>query len=391
MIHVENKENCTGCGACKSVCPVQAIKMQEDEDGFRYPSVNLEKCIRCEKCEHTCPMSQTQNSKKPASVTGVFAAQLKNGDDLRRSSSGGVFWALAMTVFAMDGVVYGAVQTGVDHVIHLRAKTPEEARKMQKSKYLQSDLTDSFEKVRKDLQSKTSVLFSGTPCQIAGLKAFLGKSYDNLLTCEVICHGVPSKSVWQGFIREYEAKRHDNVREVIYRDKGKGWNDNHYRITLESGAVDLCRSADQLFHAGYVQGLYYRPSCGNCKFASLPRVADITLADFWSYHGPLDKELEKRLGLSLIVCNTPIGTKYLNEARRYLYLEESSIQTAVSSCRHLTQSPAHSIDRERFYELFLKDGFYRAADKYVITGALGDIPKRVRRKILKTMRKKNGQ
>jgi len=382
MIEITNKKNCTGCGACVNVCPRQVITMEEDHDGFVYPNVKVVDCIDCHLCEKSCPMLKDKSmiSKEHAGYPQFYAGQLKNREDLLEVSSGGAFWAFSQTIIEIGGVVYGAIQEDVDHIYHLRADNLDGIRKIRRSKYFQSDTDFTFQQAKEDLKKGCTVLFSGTGCQIAGLQAYLKKEYDNLITCDVVCHGVPSRRVWKTYRREKEELEGKQISDLVFRDKTAGWSHNQYKITYQDGSIEKEASTKQLFHAGYLKGLFYRPSCGTCRFSSLPRVADITLADYWRYQGTY-REAGNDLGVSLITVNSAKGMELLQDSAKYLNFEETERSLALTSCKHLNEHPTENPDRAAFLSLFDEKGYYVAARKFIVNSNSTSILRRAVRKI----------
>ena len=382
MIEITDKRNCIGCGACVNACPHQIITMKEDDEGFIYPVIDKERCVDCHRCEKSCPMlkERSEISKSHSGFPQFYAGQLKNKADLLEVSSGGAFWAFSQMVIDEGGVVYGAVQKDVDHIYHIRALNVIDIKRIRRSKYFQSDIGTTFQQANNDLKKGMLVLFSGTGCQIAGLKAYLNKDYDNLITVEVVCHGVPSYKVWKAYRREKEEREGKRMIDLVFRDKSAGWSHNQYKITYEGGSVEKELSMKQLFHAGYLNGLFYRPSCGSCKFASLPRVADITLADYWKYKGRF-REQEDDLGISLISINNEKGSSFLQLSSKYLDFELSGREQALASCRHFDEHPVANINRSAFFELFFKKGYYAAAKKYIKNSNNTNLIKKVVRRI----------
>ena len=367
MIQLADKSKCSGCSACMNICPVMAIEMEEDTEGFIYPEVDSDKCIGCGKCDKVCPYNDEYHKCPECNrlyVQEYYAGQLKEKAELFFVSSGGAFWAFTQVILDMGGVAYGAVQEDVDNVFHIRAENIDQAEKIRKSKYLPSNLNHCFQQAKKDLQEGRTVLFSGTGCQIAGLNGYLGKEYPSLFTCDVVCHGVPSLKAWRSYREEHESKVNKKIAGLVFRDKTAGWSKNQYKITYSDGSVSYERSTEQTFHAGYLQGLFYRPSCGQCPFASEPRVSDVTLADYWQYQGRLHSET-KDIGVSLIAVNNEKGKDLVKKTEKYMEVELTSEEKAHSSCKHLDEHPTENPNRQPFMDMMLKDGYHAAAKKYI--------------------------
>lgn len=388
MIDIKDKRKCTGCGACIAACPHKAIRFAPDRDGCRYPEVDKEICTGCGLCDRTCPMQDPRHgvpSRNEKYVISCYAGQHKDRSVLGQVSSGGAFWALACAVLDQSGVVYGAVQKDVDRIFHIRADEKKSAAEMRRSKYLQSDAEETYARVRKDLRDGREVLFSGTPCQVAALNCFLKKDYPNLYTVEVVCHGVPVPLAWKKYREETEQKKQKKMSGLVFRDKSRGWRRNQYRIIYEDGSVEKEASVKHLFHQGYLMGLLYRPSCGTCPFASLPRTADVTLADFWKYKG--DRFSGSRdAGVSLLLANNDQGEKLIRLSGKYLITEGAEKKQAVSSCRHLTVHPSDSCWRNSFLEQLRRRGYHAAAKKYFFRARLEYAAGMVFRKINKIYR-----
>ena len=389
MIEIKDKRLCTGCAACINACPVHVIDMVEDIEGFIYPKVNIKDCIDCHLCEKSCPMLKGREvlCETHEDYPLYYAGQLKNKEDLFEVSSGGAFWAFAQAVIEKGGVVYGAIQENVDHVFHIRASRLEEIKLIRRSKYFQSDIGLSYQHAKEDLKNGLMVLFSGTGCQIAGLKAYLNKDFGNLFTCDVVCHGVPSRKVWNKYRLEKEEKEGKRIVNLVFRDKSFGWSKNHYKITYDDGTIEKEFSDKQLFHAGYLSGLFYRPSCGDCHFASLPRVSDITLADFWKYEGRF-RQPEKDYGVSLITVNNDKGNSLLQLSSKYFDFDSTDEDLALSSCKHLDEHPSENPYRAAFFKKFDESGYYSTAEKFITKTNDISILKRIVRKIQRIVKMK---
>ena len=367
---------CTGCGACVAACPEGVLSLSEDDDGFLTPSLDAGRCVGCGYCSRACPIlhpSPRRYLDGESSFPTFFAARLKDRAALADVSSGGAFWALAQTAIAQGGVVYGAVLVAVDRVRHLRAATLDEAMPFRRSKYLPSDASEAYPLVRRDLDEGRRVLFSGTPCQIAALNAFLGGIRNGLTTCEVVCHGIPSLKAWRLYLAEKESAVGKKIVNVIFRDKAEGWRNTCYRIEYGDGTSELQPISRHPFHAGYLKGLFYRPSCGSCRFAMLPRVADISLADFWKHDGEtLAHEMDG--GMSLVVINSVNGKQLWDGATAYLDSMPTPSERALASCRHLTKRPQESGDRAAFLAEMRRVGYHAAFAGFVHLPKVGSSP-----------------
>lgn len=363
MIKIVDKSKCTGCGACIARCPKRAIGFYEDNEGVRYPIVNEELCVDCKQCDEVCPMlSNVHGFIRDTSIEDYYAAQIKDKYELDNVSSGGAFLAFVKLVVDRNGVVYGARQDTVDSIKHCRALDIVKAKECCGSKYLQSDCAEMYNEVKKDVSAGKLVLFSGTGCQIAGLNMFLGENYENLITCEVVCHGVPCGIAWKSYREELERKKGKKIKNLVFRDKSIGWSHNQYKIEYEDGTIEYEQSIKHIFHSGYLRGLFYRPSCEGCLFAKVPRVADITLADYWGYQGNLLKNGDK--GISLIVVNSLKGERMLQNANKYMDIEETSKSDANNSCRHLNNSPEANPNRDSFVRSVIKNGYHSSYRVY---------------------------
>lgn len=362
MITIQDKKDCCGCSACASVCPKHCITMSEDSEGFIYPCVDESVCVDCHLCERVCPIINYGNDREPLAV---YAA--KNPDESIRmqSSSGGVFTLLAERVIDEGGVVFGATFNDRWEVVHDYVETKEELAKFRGSKYVQSKIGDSYQKAKAFLKNNRKVLFSGTPCQIAGLKKYLRKDYDNLLAVDFICHGVPSPGVFRTYLQEEidkESARKGGrkntvlhpcfslitesdgldckgleIKSIAFRDKRNGWKKYGFALGLskasaagEKNSVSLSYASlnKNLFLRGFLKNIFLRPSCYSCKSRNFRSGSDVTLADFWGI-GKLNRSLDDNKGVSMLIINTSKGTEYsssfcisknqysLNEVRRF--------------------------------------------------------------------------
>lgn len=311
MIQITDKSQCCGCTACMTICPRQCITMQEDvKEGFLYPVVDLSLCIDCGACQKVCPVLHQGKDRKPLLV---YAAKNMNEQVRLASSSGGIFTLLAERVIDEGGVVFGARFNTEWEVVHDYTETKDGLAAFRGSKYVQSCLGNSFQKVRSFLRQGRKVLFSGTPCQIAGLKNYLLRPYQNLLTVDVVCHGVPSPKAWRKYLNEsvrtaYNIKRRnlsllwtDKITDVNFRSKEKGWKKYHVKIEYRNGKKDVTPFYDNIYMKMFLSNLSLRPSCYACPSKLHHVQSDITLADFWGVdriHPEIDDD--KGCGLILV-------------------------------------------------------------------------------------------
>ena len=277
MFQIERKEDCCGCRACVQSCPVSCIRMEEDSDGFSYPTVDVSLCIECGACERVCPM---RNPYPPREAGTVYAARSLNTLTRENSSSGGLFMELAHWVLRQGGVVFGVRFTGKWMVEHGFAETEEELVAFRGSKYVESNTDGSFEKVQAFLREGRRVLFSGTSCQIAALNHFLRKKYDTLLTVEVVCHGVPSAKLWSAYLDYLTGKQPELVRDIRFRSKETGWKNYSFVCDMGHRRVQETFRRNPYMQA-FLSDSLLRPSCYSCACKMFATESDLALADYW--------------------------------------------------------------------------------------------------------------
>lgn len=304
------KELCTGCSACLNTCPVGCIKMNADEKGFRYPFVDRNQCIGCHQCEIICPVLTSEGIS--LSNHSSFLGCKHKDDRIRRgSSSGGVFYALAQRVLSNGGIVFGARFSEDFHkVIHVGVDTIEELDPIRISKYVQSEVESVFPEVLLALRSGRMVLFSGTPCQVAGLKAFLHEPFESLILVDIVCHGVPSQKIWDyyltGLEREYSAKA---VR-VSFRDKTSSWHRSDFKVVFDNGSSFSQSNSENPYMQSYLRNLNLRPSCANCSFKHFNSGSDLTLGDFWG-SSEVSCDYSDDIGISVVAVHTKKGEQII--------------------------------------------------------------------------------
>ena len=327
MIQLAQKDECCGCHACKNICPSHCIGMEADSEGFFYPKVDGNICTDCGLCETVCPMLFPVPAKNSPNA---FAAW-NNSEAIRTdSSSGGVFYSLMRMTFQQGGVVWGAGFDETMILCHQSAANEADGKKLMGSKYLQSRINDTYQVIGDELRDGRQVLFSGTPCQVAGLYGFLGKNYDNLLTCDVVCHGVPSPKVFAAYRAVLERRYGAITKRIAFRRKDCGWKRYSVSLSFDNDTEYRRVLTEDPFMFGFLANIYLRPSCHSCRFSRLPRVADISMGDFWGVdnHHP---EWNDDRGLSLILVQTEKGQKAFETCRAGLTVHEADLDTAIQS------------------------------------------------------------
>lgn len=339
MVEIEDKHKCCGCSACVSACPQQCVAFDEDDKGFRYPVVDTTKCIDCGICEKVCPCLHQGIEQEPLCVFSAVNPDLKERES---SSSGGIFIMLARNVLRRGGIVFGAKFDDKWEVCHTSVESEKELQVLLGSKYVQSRIEDTYKQAKKSLQSGREVLFSGTPCQIAGLHYYLRKEYPNLLMVEVVCHGVPSPRVWRNYLEE----RFDvsQITDISFRDKSTGWLDFSLRVDLNGKLGLLEPMSANIYMKAFLCNLSLRPSCYNCPAKSGKSHADIALADFWGVQLMEQSNFDNK-GTSLILSYTDKGEKAV-AALGCAKLAD------VNYAMKYNAAISHSVDENKYVESF---------------------------------------
>ena len=336
------KDRCCGCTACAAVCAQDAISFVEGGDGFSYPAVDQGKCVECRRCEQVC---LGLAEYPPLATRNVVAAQTNYDRILQTSSSGGVFSMLARKVLARGGVVYGAAfASDFKTVQHRRIDQLEDLALLQGSKYLQSNVVGVFRKVKGDLEAGKDVLFSGTPCQVAGLRAFLGCDSKSLLCVEVICHGVPSPLAWQAYLGQRKP-----VRKVEHRNKAQGWRRFSVVLSHSDGTCESSFFGDNTYMRGFLSELFNRKSCSCCVLRGRSSGADITLGDFWQVERFHAEYSADDRGCSAVIIQTEKGVGAWNQISPECRVVESSLKNVMVGNLALTKDPAVHPNRAKFF------------------------------------------
>lgn len=364
----KNEEMCCGCQACEQVCPTDCISMIEDKKGFTYPFKNEEKCIECGLCEKVCPF--VQKKKIDINFNGLpkaYYAANKNVDTLMASASGGVFTSVIDTYCKEDFAIFGVQFDDRFKVIHSYSESIEDARKYRKSKYVQSHINNSFKQAETFLKEGKKVLFTGTPCQIAGLRLFLRKDYENLFCLDLVCHGVPSQNNFDKYMKYIEEKYKGKITDFTFRHKvlnknGK-WNSKNIKIKVNNKDI-VHKPNEDLYLKGFHGELFYRPSCYNCQYANPERISDITMADFWGVE-KLYPEDDVHKGISVILVNTPKGQEVLKELTETMSLKEVDLDFVIESNAQLNRPAKKHPKYEEFFKHINNERFDEAVNKCI--------------------------
>lgn len=345
-IEVDVKENCCGCTACKNICPVNAIEMKEDKEGFLYPIVNEEKCIKCELCKKVCPVLNIKNETKEQHA---YIFQNANDDVRRQSTSGGAFSAIAEKIIDKNGIVYGVIFDKDFNVIHKGIENKEELYKFRNSKYVQSNLKDIFKEVKENLEKDRLVCFSGTSCQIEGLKNFLGKKYDKLLLVDVVCRAVPSPLIWKKYLK-LKTQENKDIDKIYFRDKLYGYKYSNFSIYNSQNNLIYHNGVESdPYLRAFFSNICDRPSCYNCKFKKLNRESDITLWDCFNVE-KYNPKLDDDKGTTRILTNTVKGKRFVEEIGITHNLEEIDVEIATENFLAMFQSVKYNSERSDFFE-----------------------------------------
>lgn len=371
LYEIAGKRSCTGCGACVCVCPVSCIQMVENKEGFFYPVIDHTQCIGCKKCYKVCPNEPEDDED----VVAVLAGYSHNRDIRLTSSSGGVFTHLAEEVLKRNGVVFGVAMQKSQAVV-CAVENIEEIPKLRGSKYVQSRVGNAYRQVEKYLKEGRWVLFSGTPCQIAGLYRVLKKEYMRLITVDFVCHGISSPQVLEKYLKERgNGKR---ISEIVFRDKTEGWNKFSMKIKWEDHTVSRASMEEDLYLQSFLKNLNLRSSCFSCKFRKIHRRSDITLGDLWGANEVVNGWTED-LGYSLILIQSKKGKELLESIKEKIVAVPVELSQVMLHNASLTTSPWDEYSRDLFFKNLKKYDLQRCISKAETNG----IKKKAGRKIWK--------
>lgn len=349
MIEIKEKVNCCGCTACMNICPTGAIKMEKDNEGFLYPIVDKDSCINCNLCNKVCPIIKKNENKKQENIGYII--NNKNDEIRKQSTSGGAYSAIAEYVIAKNGIVYGACFDNEFYVTHSSAKTLEETYKFRGSKYVQSNLKEIFKEVKQYLEEDKLVCFSGTPCQIVGLKAYLNDDYKNLITVDVVCRAVPSPKLYEKYLNYIKEKKlnGENITKVSFRDKEKyGYKYTTMTVKGEKSEYRNGVETDPYLRA-FFNNISDRPSCYHCKFRSIDRISDFTIWDCFIAED-FEKTMDDNLGTTRMIIHTNKGKEVFDNIKDKVIYKEVEVEKLIKDVKEIRESIKENELRKTFFE-----------------------------------------
>lgn len=353
------KSDCCGCTLCYNTCPTHAIHMEPDEEGFLYPVIDQALCVDCNSCVNVCPLIYEGNYKEKA-IPEFLVAKHKSEEVLMNSTSGGAFTALSDAILKEGGVVYGVDYDDEFRVLHKRAETFEGRNRMRISKYVQSNLGDIFQQIKKDLMDKRKVLFTGTPCQAAGLRGYMGNSplTENLYVCDLICHSIPSPLVWEDYKKLLEKEYGGKLTSIQFRSKIIDWsreNSNKTFLFTTSNSQET-HNDERFYKLFFGKKTIMRPSCEQCRFTDIHRASDITIADYWGIEKYAPEWMDAK-GVSVILINNSKGTELLKKCNEELKYEKRPKEESLAEQQRLSEPVQFPDDRSKFWDDYKKHGF----------------------------------
>ena len=344
---------CVGCRSCEQSCPVSCIKLRENQEGFIYPTIDTDLCIECGKCINACPVEKKGlHINKPLEV---WAWKNKNSVDLMRSASGGAADSATRVVLQTGGIVYGAAYDDQLVVRHIRVENEEERYRLQSSKYVQSNLDNTYSLVKRDLLDGKCVFYTGTPCQISGLYAYLGGNKNNLYTIDLICHGVPSPKFFKKYVDYQQKQMGEKVISYNFRSKDKrGWG-TQYLLKTKTKTKTKALTLDR-YGKHFMDGDCYRECCYQCEYAKINRVGDLTVGDFWGI-AKSHPDFYSTKGVSSVFVNTIKGKKIFEKMKEYAEIEVATLEEAMVKQRNLVKASERTISRNSFYNEIDNENF----------------------------------
>ena len=343
-ISILKKEKCCGCHSCYNICPKKAISMVKDSEGFFYPNVSEDMCINCGKCIQSCPDIKTPDMNP---FDKAYACYAKREEEHLSSSSGGFFAVLAREILEENGIVCGAAFDDSVKVKHIITDNISGLEKIKKTKYVQSTIGQAYSQIKGVLKTGKKVLFSGTPCQVAGLKLYLGQDYDNLICIDLICHGVPSPEVFSRYLSE--KSRNNKIVAMTFRNKENGVYNSILEYLLDNGEKISETYEESPYIKGFNQNLFIRPSCFNCKYKGIKRCSDITIGDFWGID-EFHPNFSDSYGTSAVIIHSEKGIRMFERIKEKLQFIEVTSQEIGAWNPCLYKPVENNLNRDVFFE-----------------------------------------
>ena len=342
---LQDKYRCTGCSLCREVCPRNCIEMREERDGFSYPHINLQECIDCGKCEKMCPVISPREKITPISA---YAYRDKDLDSRLKSASGGVAARFGEVVLKEGGIYTGVRLDENFRAVHDLCETREELDLFRDSKYVQSELNGLFRKVKEKLEQGKVVFVTGMPCQIAAIRSYLQKDYENLYLCDLICNGFDSPLVFRKYIEQIETENHKKVKRFYFRDKSNGWRKSNIRVMFADDSERIILRGESDFYRLFELAL--RKSCNDCQFRCFSSGSDITIGDYWGIEKRYP-DYDDGAGCSVVITNTRKGQAFFEKLKSAGDIIETGVEYALETHRKLTVS----VPANKYHDLFFKD------------------------------------
>lgn len=355
MKEICNIKECTGCQACYNICPKKCITYQVDKNGCTIASIDNDKCINCGSCISVCPNNNSMIFNTPIKTYAVIT---KDEKDYFTTASGGAVTVFAKYILSNDGVVYGAAIDKKTYVKHIRVDCFEKLEMLKNSKYVQSDIGNSYSEVKSDLNANKEVLFIGTPCQVAGLKSYLKKDYDKLYIVDIVCHGVPPYKYLDDHIKLIFNRKYD---EIVFRNK----KDYCFQLKNKGNVVYEKEYYNDLYCIGFLRALFFQESCYTCKYARTERVSDVTAGDFWGFDNSKPFPTDHKFGLSLVLINTQKGNGLFKKTKESFVFQERMLEEAINGNKQLRSPSTRHRNRNRFLYLYKNYCFDVAVKKTV--------------------------
>lgn len=350
MISINKKDNCCGCYACVNVCPKDCISMEEDSEGFNYPCVDKSKCVDCTLCEKVCPIiNKDKVAQGSNEEDNTYVAYTKNATVRKKSSSGGMFTELAESVLKNNGVVFGCAFDDDFNAHHIMIDNISDLEKLRGSKYIQSQIESTYKEAERILKNGQLVLFSGVACQIAGLNSYLRKDYNNLITVDVLCHGVPSGKAWRKYIDDNQKRHNAKLNKYYFRNKDNGWKVFTVKQMYMDNQGESSPFNKDSFMQLFLGEVCLRPSCHNCRFKDIRRPSDITLGDCWGVQNYMP-EMDDDKGTSVVIAHTKKGVNILNSVKNNLVIKKAKLDRALPPTADSRKSVLPHKNREIFFK-----------------------------------------